>query len=321
MRGHIAGGAIALALMATTVASATQPLAPFDQATWTKGSIGFNQKLNCLSLLNCFSYTVMWNTVSVRGPEGNFAARPKVGERFYVRTEMAILNNPFDPIDSYKTRVLLPDGVAPAVTASDDVICAITNTSNVSVRLPGPSECQDPVQMGVMWEFPAVSLNEDNVSQVWFPVVATKPVDGAVIQMTGQAMTNPLTLLPNPVLSQLALYVDPATPTAPAAPPSTPVSRGTGSATTPLTGVVAAPGTGGLGISWPAATAPGVTGYRVQARIVKTTRWITVGTTTRAVTKIRWKKAKRGKRYQVRVAAIIGGVVGAWSKPVTVTAR
>lgn len=326
MRRMLLAGLL-IATTAAGAATATPPVAPFDDALWTKGTTGFNSKMNCLAPLNCFIYTVMMNDVSVRGPETAPTARPKVGERFYVRTELALINGPWSPVDTYRTKVILPSGVTPSITAPDDVICAVTWTNDASVRLPGPSECQDPVQVGVEWVFPAVSLDESTsgqVAQFWFPVVANRPISGDIIQVTGAAVTNPLTLLPNPIVAEVPLYVDAASQGAPAppTPPAAPVPSGTGSTTTPLTGIVAQPVTGGgLGVTWPAATAPGVTGYRVQARLMRTTRWITIGTTKGTVTRLRWKRARRGKRYQVRVAAVIDGTVGAWSQPITLTAK
>lgn len=322
-RTFLAGLLIAVTVAAT--ASATQPISPFDDALWTKGKGGFNSKMNCLAPLNCFIYTVMMNQVSIRGPEAAPTTRPKVGERFYVRTELALLSGPWAPVDTYRTKVILPAGVTPSISAPDDVICAITWTDDTTVRIPGPAECQDPSQLGVEWVLPAVSLDESSdgqVAQFWFPVVANRAIDGEIIQVSGTAVSNPLVLLPNPILAEVPLYVD-ASAAAPApGPGATPTApTGTGSATTPLAGVVVKPGGTGLSISWPAATAPGVTAYRVQARLLRTRKWINVGTAPSATTTLRWRKAKRGKRYQVRVAAIIGGVVGAWSKPVTVTAR
>lgn len=329
MRRSLIAGCL-VAAVASAGASAAPPASPFDDALWTRGKGGFNMKMACI--YTCQLYTVMMNNVYVRGPEAAPTTRPKVGERFYVRTELALLSGPFAMTDSYRTKVILPEGVTPSITAPDDVICAVTWTNDVTVRVPGPAECQDPVQSGVEWVFPPVWLDESTdaqVSQFWFPVVANRPIAGEIIQITGTAVANPLTLLPNPIVAEVPLYVDPA-PSAPVAPPSATGGTASGAAggaaggtptTTPVGSVAARTSPGAVAVSWAAPAAPGLTGYRVQVRRRGTTKWITVGTTTRTARTFRWKKARRGTTYFVRVAPIVNGTTGAWSKPVRVTAR
>lgn len=322
MRRVLAAGLI-LGIGLVAPAVATQPIAPYDDSLWTKGKGGFNTKMNCLAPLNCFVYTVMMNNVSVRGPESAPTTRPKVGERFYVRTELALLNGPWSPVDTYRTKVILPEGVTPSITAPDDVTCAVTWTDDATVRVPGPSECQDPVQLGVEWVFPPVWLDESTdgqVSQFWFPVTANRPISGETIQITGTAVTNPLTLLPNPIVAEVPLYVDPA-PTAPTAAITPPAPTAAPTSTAPPSVMARSSATGGTVVSWASSAAPGVTGYRIQQRRLGTKRWIVAGTATASARKFKLRKVVRGKKYQVRVATLVGARVVAWSKPVTITAR
>lgn len=328
---------VALVVLAVVAqpALATAPQSPFDDSTWTRGTASISQKMYCAWL--CLSYTVMTDVVSVRGPEGAFARQPVVGERFYVRTELALLTNPWSAVDTYRTRVILPDGLTPSITAADDVLCAITTTSDVIVRVPGPTECADPVQIGAYWEFPAVSLTEDDangqVAQFWLPVVASKPLTGEIM-MTGTAMANPLGLAVNPVTATVSVAVGAA--------PASAGGSGGGGATGGGGGGTGADGSAGVGasrapsritaavsskgemtVTWTASSLAGVTGYRVQQRTAGRGSWRTVGTAKPTATTftVRKAKLKRGARYQVRVGALVGRTIAAWSAATSVAVR
>lgn len=233
-RRGIATGMTGLFLAAGSLigAPAAQADPIVNESQWTQGNLGFNTYFTCI--YTCQSYFMVSAKVNRQGPIGNTTATPRVGERFYVHAYTAIIS-PFTLNDSYKMRLLFPEGLRPDIRSDTDVQCAITDLSfNVSRQI-GPAECQDPVKVGVQWEFPNVFLTDGEAVSFFVPVVADRTYDGSQkIQLTSDAVNNPYTLLPDPVLSELPVVVN-AAPT------------GTGGTGTGGTGTGGTPGTGGTG--------------------------------------------------------------------------
>lgn len=172
---------------------------------------------------------------------------PKVGERFYLHAYTGVIY-PFTLNDSYKMSLLLPEGLQVDIRTPNDVQCAITDTSFNQVRLMGPSECQDPVRVGVYDEFPPVYLTEGEVANFFIPVVATRTFNqNAEIGLVADLMTNPAAVLPDPLYAtNKKLVVDPA----PAGVPQAPAPGGTGGS-----GGNGSPGSGSPGAEAPTQTA------------------------------------------------------------------
>ncbi len=215
-RSLTAAGAVLILVTAPIVTAPSAHASPIvDESQWVQGNLGFNTYFTCI--YTCQSYMMVSAKVNRWGPIGNESATPRVGERFYLHSYTAIIS-PFTLNDSYKMRLLLPTGLTPDVRSDTDVQCAITDLSfNVSRQI-GPAECQDPVKVGVQWEFPNVSLSQGEAVSFFVPVVADRTFDGSQkIQLTSDAVNNPYTLLPDPVLSEVNVVVNPAPP----APPGT----------------------------------------------------------------------------------------------------
>lgn len=278
-------GSDVAAVRATT--TTLDPVAPFDDTKWAKGTVGFNSKMVCLAPLNCFTYSAVINRVDYQGTPARPLLVPRVGERFYLHVLTAVVF-PQSVDDTYQMRVLLPAGLKPSVLSASDVKCAITDTDNNQTRLMSPAECLDPVQVGLYQQFPPVALSDGEVAHFFFPVVATRPLAGALLQLISDPINNPLTALPDPLLSELE------------------VSSVAGFATAPRSLRAAYPRAKVTTVTWAApASTGGVVLKRYESRVkrVGTTRW-SAWVSTKLVRARTFGSLLKGVRYDVQVRAV-----------------
>ena len=147
---------------------------------------------------------------SWQGPEGRETQLPKVGAS---GSTSGSIRRSF----SLQCPGQLPDADSaphrrdPDIRSDTDVLCAITDTSNNTVRnMPG-SECQDPVQNGVYQQFPGVALSQGEVAWFFFPVKATRAMtDETAFGVSTDLITNPQNALPDPLWSSMPISVTPA---------------------------------------------------------------------------------------------------------------
>ena len=314
----------------------------FDDSKWFRSTPAFNTKLICI--YTCQLYTLAMSGIAWQGPEGRETEIPKVGERFYIRVYSAVVF-PFNVQDSYQMRVLLPTGVTPDIRSDTDVLCAITDTANNTTRSMPGSECQDPVQNGVYQQFPAVALSQGEVAWFFFPVKATRAMsDETAFGVSSDLISNPQNALPDPLWSSMPISVAPApvapapaptpgpTTPAPTTPgPTTPApggseSGGPGQGGPPpglgvaptLTGVKASTRNGRVILVWKKASLP-VSRYLVQVK--RKGKWVKAGKAAGSAKRFSWSKAKRGKRYVFRIAAVTPSGIGPWSSSVRVKVK
>lgn len=321
----LAGAVCATAL---TVAAPAQA-ALYDSSQWFQADLGFNSKLLCIS--TCQLYTLAVNRIDYQKSVTNPSGYPRAGERFYMHVQTGIIF-PSPVQDSYQMRVLLPAGVKTDVKTETDVQCAITDVADNFTRFMSGAECQDPVQVGLSQQFPLVYLTEGEVAHFFFPVTASGPVN-AEVQLTSDLINNPLTVLPDPILSSMQVRVDPAATTDPPAtnPPAagSPSPTPNPSATSPTSprpltkpgsasNVTARSKKGKVTLAWRPATGS-VTGYRVQAAGKRKFR--TIAALPATATSYRWSGGRKSKPYSFRVAATSSIGNGPWSAPVRVKVR
>ncbi|MFN8126496.1 MAG: fibronectin type III domain-containing protein [Candidatus Nanopelagicales bacterium] len=278
----------ALALCLTTLVTlgigvpatqaAAEPLVNEDQ--WHRGSVGFNTYFTCI--FTCQSYTVAFTKLNYQGPPAsglNFRVSsptgyPKVGQRFYLHSYVSNIypGSSFDN-ERYQMRLLLPTGLVPDIRTANDVVCTITDTSFTYTRDMAGWECLDPVRNGVYWQFPPVALATGESANFWVPVRATRSFTNETMQLTATMTPNSAGLLPNPVLSQNQVRVNPAVPGA----PGKPVARSSAGRQ--------------VSLSWTAAAPNGApVTYLVQRKVG--TAWNTVATTTTRT----WARAVSGNK-------------------------
>lgn len=206
--------AISSVIVSALAASAAVagPQQPFDDTTyWTPDWTGSIATVT----VNGLKYPVATADLTYQGAEATPTIRPKVGQRFYVRIRTHKTN--YQNSAGYRMRVLLPAGVDADITSSQDVVCTLTDFGgNILPMLPG--ECQDPVRMGLYWEFATMTLHSGETGWYWFPVKASQPQASTTMQLLSQQMTYLIGAVPDPMVGSVPLRVDPASLTVPSPP-------------------------------------------------------------------------------------------------------
>lgn len=205
----------ALALVAPTAHANADPLV--SESQWHRGSVGFNSFLASVN---------PWQNGPPAGPltfrKSSATVYPRVGQRFYLHSYVADIypTSAFDG-ERHRMELLLPAGLVVDIRSVNDVVCTITDSSFNYLRDMAPGECADPIRSGIMWRVPPVLLNKGETANYWIPVRATRAMTAGAadnLQMTSTMIPNRSNLLPNPVLSQLRLRVNPAVPGRPGKP-------------------------------------------------------------------------------------------------------
>ena len=221
---RLAAGALVVALTAVAApAPAGAATVFFTSAEWRRGPTGF-VNAQC-SFGPCITVT---SRTSYRSPSGNPAVAPRVGERFLLHVEAAIVVGASDRVitGNVRIRVLLPDGLVPSVGSPSGLRCyySLAAASGATYTLAGlVSPCSGPTKVGVEWQFPAAHLENDEVMNYLLPVVATRPLTGTATQNCRAVLANCVqtladlrltdaggasyNYLPNPIVSYVPVTV------------------------------------------------------------------------------------------------------------------
>lgn len=323
---RLSAAVIAMLLAAPVAALPANAVAPItSDANWVGGTAPIATKTICI--VTCQLYAGGATQVQYQGPITNIAIVPRVGERFYVHV-WAENGWSQQASEAFRMQALLPDGLTMSIQSPSDVQCAITDSAYVQLRNMAPAECQDPVQSGLYWNFPAVELGAGERANFFFPVVANREINAQAMGVLTTMVRNPDGFSPNPLYSTINVSVLPAntpspgqinaapadqvaTPAADSATTTTPSVSPGGTTTAPVTSVQAK----GSTLTWSAPS--GISGYVVQVSADKH-RWKTIGHP--STTKFTWKKSVPGK-WWVRIAEVTGATRGSWSQPVRVRLR
>jgi|GEM_PF-3889403 len=280
----IASAVGAIILGASTTPAAAGP--DFTPSHWRDGPPVANYHLVCNGF--CINYSAVFAQVSYQGPEAAPTALPKVGQRFYLHLQTAVVY-PTTLNDRYQMRLLLPAGMSTAIRSNTDVGCNISDGSTGNFkRYMADFECLDPIKVGLYDQFPFVSVANGEVANFWVPVVSSRKLTGSdSIGMVSSFQSNPLSLLPSPLYATVKPLVSPVQPSPVR---SAKVSR--------------YPHRRQAALSWQAPAINGgapLTGYRVRiSKANSATYGLWSASTARSLV---FKGLRKGKKYRVQIQA------------------
>ena len=152
---------------------------------------------------------------------------PKVNQKFYVH--VAVENANAIGYANYSMRVAAPSGVTIPTFATTDVVCGVTNSSNVIIADQSACVFQDPYMFAGQVQFPTVQVPPNTKVHYWFPMVSSRtiasPGEPMYLYTQKGSSTYSGPSLPDPTISVVDLRVDAAVATTTVAPTTTTTTR------------------------------------------------------------------------------------------------